>query len=296
MKIIVEKTGIALTGDELLSATVRYDLVPVPVTLEFKMLGSETAKSLDIGDGLMILDNETPLTIIKKQVEETDLMQGERLLSIVSFVAVLTSCENLIQASNRAILLDATSMASAYRACGVNIAFNKDVPLVEFEVFFGKTPSFEIARRCCEEACVICYKNNRLNAVRLSELALAEPKAQINPNMVQYHNNDALQEVLNTQYISINADGSTIEDSLHGAKTTNFYPNMDTRRLKNLRTVLVLKATLMRHLSPQFVAGDTFAINGENYVILTAAHHFATGALGGEPSAFSKFWLSQIVE
>lgn len=294
MKIVIEKTGLALTGEELLSATLRYDLVPVPVTLEFRTIGNEMTKSIEVGDKLLLLDSNTLLTVIKKQIKETDLMQGERLISIVSFVAVLSSCEKLIEATDRAILQQSSSMSDAYRACGSSIPFGKDVPLMEFEVFFGKTPTFEIARRCCEEASVICYRDGKLNAIRINEIFNADAKIQMDEKSVQFHDNQKLQEVLTTQYITINPDGSTVEESLTGAKTANFYPNMDTRRLKNLRTVLVHKATAMRHLSPDFIAGDIVMVGKQKYVILTAAHHIATGSLGGEPSAFSKFWLSQV--
>lgn len=296
MKIAIEKTGVVFSSDELISATIRYDLVPVPVTMELKTLGNEITKSLEVGDKLIVLDDNTELTIIKKHIQDTDLLQGMRLLSIVSFVAVLSGCENLMQATDRAILLQSTTMAGAYRACGVSLPFDKDVPLTEFEVFFGKTPSFEIARRCCEEASVICYQNKKLNAIRLKELFNSEPKSEFAPNLVQYHNNQQLQEVLTTQYITINPDGSTVEESLNGAKTASFYPNMDTRRLKNLRTVLVHKATITRHLSPQFVAGDVFTIGDEKYVVLTAVHYLATGSMGGEAGAVSRFWLSQLQE
>lgn len=294
MKIVIEKLGVMLSGSELVEATLRYDLIPVPVSLELKLAGNENTKSLQIGDTLLILEQQTALTVIKKQVQDTDMMQGDNVISIVLLMAVLSGCEKLIAPTNKAILLNSTSFASAYRACGVDTAFGKDVPLTAFDCFFGKVPTFEIARRACEEACVIAYKDNHLNAIRLKELINQEPILKLDPMSIQY--NQSLDNTLLPHFITVNSDGTTVEESLAGNKSANFYPNMDTRRLKNLRTVLVQKATVLRNLSPQFTAADVFLVGDEKYIILTAVHYLATGAMGEQSAMYSKFWLSQVLD
>lgn len=294
MKIIAEKSGMILSGNELLEATLRYDLVPVPVSLELKVVGNEHTKSLQMGDTLLVLDEQIPLTIIKRQIQDTDMVQGDALISIVYLLAVLSGCEKLIIPTHKAILLNNTSFASAYRACGVSANFGKDVPLMVFDCFYGKVPTFEIARRACEEACVIAFRDGNLNAIRLKELMDQEPVLQLDPMAIQY--NHSSDKTLLPHFITINADGATVEDGLIGNKSANFYPNMDTRRLKNLRTVLVQKATVMRNLSPQFTAGDVFLVGDGKYVVLTAIHYWATGALGGQMGMCSKFWLSQVFD
>lgn len=291
---MIEQSGVALRGDEILTATLRYDLTPVPVSLELKVVGDEQTKPLQVSDTLLILDEQIPLTIIKRQVQDTDIVQGDRHISTVFFVAVLAGCEKLITPAHKAILLSGTSFANAYRACGVAAAFGKDVPLTVFDCFFGKVPTFEIARRACEEACVIVFKDGRLNAVRLKELMNQEPLLQLDPMSIQYDH--SLNKALLPHFITVNPDGATVEESLMGNKSANFYPNMDTRRLKNLRTVLVQKATVMRNLSVQFVAGDVFLVGEDKFVVLTAAHYITTGSLGGEMGMYSKFWLAQVLD
>lgn len=294
MRVVIEKSGVVISGSELVEIILRFDLVPVPVSLELKLAGNENTKSLQVGDNLLVLDEQIPLTVIKKQVQDTDIMQGDTLISTIFVVAVLSGCEKLITPTRKAILLNNTSFASAYRACGVDMAFSKDVPSVSFDCFFGKVPTFEIARRACEEACAIVFRDNRLNAMRLKELLAQEPLLQLDPMSVEY--NHSLDKTLLPHFITINPDGTTVEESLTGDKSANFYPNMDTRRLKNLRTVLVQKATVMRNLSPQFVAGDVFLVGDDKYVVLTAVHYWATGSMGGQMGMCSKFWLSQVVD
>lgn len=295
MKITIENTGYTFSAEQLLNAVLRFDLTPVPVTLELKVFGDEQGKGIEVGDNLLVLD-DIRLTVVKKTIQDTDLVQGDRIISTVSYIALLYGCDKLIKQTDKAILLNGgSSFANAYRACGVDLPFAKDVPLDTFNVFFGKTPTFEIARRCSEEACVICYKDKKINAIRLKELESQEPILQLEPMTVQWSENKFLENALITNYITVNPDGSTIEDSITQAKSANFYPNIDTRRLKNLRTVLVRKGTVMRGLSPQFRAGDVFVVEQDKYVVLTAAHYFSTGSLGGEAGMFSKFWLSQVV-
>ena len=43
------------------------------------------------------------------------------------------------------------------------------------------------------------------------------------------------------------------------------------------------------------VAGQILEISEKKYVILTVAHRFVSGALGGQPVMASKAWLSALV-
>ena len=51
----------------------------------------------------------------------------------------------------------------------------------------------------------------------------------------------------------------------------------------------------MRTYNPDFMAGDVVKIKDKKYVILTTAHRFDTGVLGGPTVSASKFWLAEVV-
>ena len=71
---------------------------------------------------------------------------------------------------------------------------------------------------------------------------------------------------------------------------------MDSRRLKNLRTVLIRKGSVMRQLSPNIVAGDVVNVDQVPFIILTAAHLFQPSTQGSIGGMTSRFWLAQVNE
>ncbi|WP_151765797.1 hypothetical protein [Acinetobacter colistiniresistens] len=296
MRIVLESSGYVIPHNVLLFALWRYDLVPVPLTLEFKIQVNEETASLKEKDKILIGDDEIPLTIIKKLDRDPDLVQDGKFIKIASFIAFLSGCENLIEPSNKAALLSNTNFAEAYRACGVKVPFSSDIPLLNFHAFYGKTPSFEVSKRCCEEAAVILFKDKKLHAKRLSDLKKQSPILEINGRQVEWENNPYMVQNTVKNYISVGEDGSTIEESLKGAQKVSFYPGMDSRRLKNLRTVLIRKGCVMRQLSPTIVAGDVVNVDQVPFIILTAAHLYKTSQQGSIGGMTSRFWLAQVIE
>ena len=52
--------------------------------------------------------------------------------------------------------------------------------------------------------------------------------------------------------------------------------------------------TIIRPLNLNWNAGDIFEIDSKKYVVLTAAHHIDTGAIGGSMGTSSKFWIANL--
>lgn len=296
MRIALEKTGYVIPHNALMSALWRYDLIPVPLTLEFKIKVDENTASLQEKDIILMGEEEIPLTIVKKQSKDPDLVQDGKFIKIATYIAFLKGCENLIQPCEQAALLSETTFAEAYRACGVKVPFGSDIPLHNFHAFYGKTPSFEVSKRCCEEASVILFKDKKLHAKRLSELKKQSPILDINGREVEWENNPYIEQNSVSNFISVGEDGSTIEESLKGSQKANFYPGMDSRRLKNLRTVLIRRGSVMRQLSPNMVAGDMVNVDKVPYIILTAAHLFDPGSGSSTGASTSRLWLAQVNE
>lgn len=295
MRIFIEKTGEILDNSTLVKAILRYDLVPIPCSLELTVRLNQQTQALSIGDSILLLDEEIPFVIIAEQTQSSDLVQGNNILGVKSYIAILDGMQNLIQPTSKAILLEKTSFQQAYRACGLKgILFNKDVPLLEFDCFFGQTPSYEVAKRCCEEASVILFDGKKLNAVRLNDLSKQKPVYEMAQVAVEWENHEALQHNKIHSYVSVAEDGSTLVENMQAHQKANYYPNMDSRRLRNLRTVLVRKGHFQRALNLTLKAGDTIKVGEEVYVLLTVAHVYATGSLDGQHGAYTKAWLSQV--
>lgn len=294
MRILIESTGHVLAHNELLDSLWRYDLVPVPLTLEFKIQVNDNTKSLKEGELILITDDDVPMRIIKEFKTDSDLVQDGKFLSYRSFIAVLDGCERLIEPSKKAILLDSPNFSEAYRACGVKFPFESDISLHEFHAFYGKVPSFEIARRLCEEAAVIQFKNKKLNAIRLNELKKKPAIIEINGRQVEWEQNPQIEKSLIKSYITVNPDGTTIEESLKDNQAAGFYPGMDSRRLKNLRTVLVRRGSVMRQLSPNIIAGDVVNVDQVPYIVLTAAHRYMSGTGGDSGIMATRIWIAEV--
>ena len=106
-----------------------------------------------------------------------------------------------------------------------------------------------------------------------------------NPNAVRHSN---------TNYLSIDDDGSTILGNTRAERSIRYYPRADNRELQNLRRILITKATITRQLDERLEAGKLIDVDGQKLVVLTAAHRFDTGALGGQAVTATKAWLAQV--
>lgn len=294
---IVLSDGQTIGTDRFISGVIRFDCTPIPATFEFQVkLTPEIDAKLQENSIIRVGDNYLELNIVKRIVNNTAIIKGDENIVLGAYIAVINGCESLIKPVQKAVLLESATIGSALRSGGSKLKVQSDVPLVQYFCALGATPTYEIARKCAEEACVIyCSSQGKIIVMRLSQIMNQEPKAFFEKESVQWINNPTKLIQSIPTYQTVNADGSTIEGSLSNGSTTAFYPNLDARRLKNLSTVLVVRGTTVRPYSPQYIAGDVVVIDSKKYVILTVAHRFDTGAMGSPSVSASKFWLAEVV-
>ena len=283
--------------DRFISGVNRFDCVPVPATLEFQvLLDDEMDKLLQENSTISIGDHYLELTIVKRAVKNTGVIKDDRLLTVGAYIAVLKGCESLIVPAKSAIFAEDTSIGACLRAGGSRLKVREDVPLVKYFCALGATPTYEIARMCGQEACVIhCDAEGKIIVKRLSQIMNAEHTLELEKSSIQWIENQAQINHSIPTYQTINADGSTVEGSLKSGVKTSFYPNLDARRVKNLSTVLVTRGTAIRSYSPSLIAGDVILCAGKKYVIVTVAHRFDTGILGAPSVSATKIWLAEVV-
>ena len=294
--IIVFGGAFILPYNRLISAVLRSDSVPVPLTLEFQAkVTIEMIDSFQEGSIIQVGTHYVEMTIVKSVIQQTGIIKDDERVILGSFIAVLSGCEKIIKPLAKAIHLEQTSIGAAMKASGSKLVIAEDVPLLSYFCPFGQTPTYEIARKCWEEAAII-YSNaeGKIAIKRLSTLMQQDSKLTLDPTSVNWNRNSTqvLHEVPN--YITVNPDGSTIEGEIQAGRIASYYPNMDVRRLKNLKTALVTRGIIQRALSLEINAGDVIQVGEDKYYILTAAHRLDTGAMGASTASVSKFWIAQV--
>lgn len=295
MRVIIEATGDVISLSKLANVTLRTDLIPVPANLEmvFKV-DKELQKQIVEGAIIQVGDDQIRLTIIKVLHANTQTIIDDERFKAISVIAVLTGCESLIDPLSKAVILSGTSFASAYRACGCKLKFDKDIPISGFASAYGSIPTVEIATCLQEESAVIQFDGKKLNALRLQELMRKEPVMLLDDSAVCWINNPKVEQKQNPSYISVGEDGKTVQGIKKSNAPAQYYANADARQLKNLTKVLVTRGTVTRTIDLSVFAGDVVQVGDKKYIVLTATHVFSTGALGGGSVAASRFWLASL--
>ncbi len=147
-----------------------------------------------------------------------------------------------------------------------------------------------------KESAVICHKQGKkISAIRLNELFKGESKLY-DKSAVHWIDNPSLITRKNVNYLSIDDDGSQIVGNVQENVSVQYYPQADNRELQNLRRILVTKGTMTRQYDEYLMAGKLIAVSERNkpLVVLTSAHRYDSGALGGKAVMASKAWLAEI--
>lgn len=289
--------GNAINMDKFVSSILRTDCTPVPASLEFQVILQEGQEQmLQEGSVVRIGSNYLEMKIVKSVFLNSGIIKDGVSMRLAAMIAVLHGCEGLINPASRAVYLENSSIGAALRASGNKIKVVEDVPMVRYFCALGATPTYEIARKCGEEAAVICVTpDGKIAVKRLSQIMDQEPVASISSASVQWVANPTQISHSIPVYQTINADGSTIEGSLTAGAQSGFYPNLDARRAKNLSTVLVTRGTVIRQFSPDLTGGQVILVDDKKYLILTAAHPFDTGILGAASVSATKIWLAEVI-
>lgn len=298
MRIVISSSNKLISASELMIATLRTDLVPVPISIEFAVKHTKVLEQ-QLADGAEILVNDIhhAFEIVYSHPVKSQTIKENSRIGGISCIAVLKGCKKLLANASKAVILDQTSFNSAYRACGAsNIRLGEDLPLPEFICLKGRLPTERLALYLQQEAAVICYRNNKISVLKLDAIIKQKPALKLDPSEVQWINSVQLEKHQKSSYVSIDADGSTVigDDTTTQGQSIVQKAGLDARQLKNLEKVLIPRGVLHRSLSLELNAGDVVEIDKKNYVILTAAHQAETGAIGGNVGSMTKLWLASL--
>lgn len=293
MRITIEQTGQVIGLDLLATAFFRTDLIPIPVNLELTVkLNDELEKSLKEGTVLLVGNDDIRVTIVKVTNLNTQIVVDNKRFKALSLIAVLSGCESMLDPLSKAVVLENTNFAGAYRASGCKLKFNKDIPLSRFVCAYGSLSTLEVANCLQEESAMVFFDKGRLSVQRLEQFFNQEPVLTLDNSAVAWVNNPKIEQHKVASFVSVGEDGAIVQGAVKSKASVRYYPEADARTLKNLSKVLVTRGTATRTMDMSISAGDIFLIDNKKYVVLTAVHCFKSGALGGGTAHASRFWLA----
>lgn len=296
---IVLPNGTEIGTDRLVSSVLRTDATPIVANLEFQcILDPDLDLALSENNRVLIGDNYLEMVIIKRVVSPSSHIRDGNQVVLGAYIAVIAGCEKLINPTSRAVYLENTTFGEIFRACGCNLKVEDDVPVDKFFCPIGVTPTYELARKMCEEATFpFLNDKGRVSFRRLLKLNSLPVNLVVGHDEISWIKNPTEENQLIPNYQTINEDGSTVEGTLSNGVKATFYPNLDARKAKNLSTALVVRGTITRGYAPSIVSGHIVDIKDSvKYVVLTSAHRFDTGVLGGATVSASKLWIAEVVQ
>lgn len=285
--------GSQIGGGNLVSAIYRTDMVPVPVSLELVVKVDDRLRYLLTIGSKMTTPKGVGLVIVKSQVINEQSIKAGRRIAAIHIIAVLAGCEALLGVTNKAVSLKNTSFNEVYRALGAKIRIKRDIKLASFICLKGQLPTTPIALALQKEAAVIRFDDDGVSVVRLNELMIGE-SILFDKSAVQWIESPNAIKHGNTNYLSIDDNGSDILGTANAERSIKYYPRADTRELQNLRRILITKAQITRQLDDRLAAGKLITVDDQRLVVLTGANNYESGALGGRSVMATKAWLAQI--
>jgi|GEM_PF-391467 len=274
MQITIVSAGKVIPASELISATLRTDLVPIPSSIEFTVQSTAELDSLlKEGEQLTVNDISHPFELIKVTPLKTQTIKQDRRVGGISCIGILAGCKRLIENSKQAVISNETSFNSVIRACGATISLGSDLPLPKFVCLKGSMPTQRLAHYLQQEAAVICFQNNKVSAQKIDSLFKQEAITKLDPSSVVWISSKPLELMQKSSFVTVENNGSTVvgDDSITPGHTVKQRAGLDARQVKNLEKVLILRGTIIRPLNLNWNAGDIFEIDSKKYVVLTAA-------------------------
>ena len=285
--------GDSIGGGSLISAIYRTDMVPVPVSLELVVKADDRLLEMLSVGRILTTNDDTRLEVVKSQIINTQGLQLGKRISSLHVIAVLAGCAPLLGVASKATSLENTNFNEVYRALGAKIRISDDIKLANFICLKGHLPTARIATSLQKEAAVVTFYDNNVSIARVNELFNGDA-IMYDKSALQLINNPNAVIHANTNYLSIDDDGSRIVGNAQPERSIGYYPRADARELLNLRRILVTKATITRQLDRNLESGNLIAVDNEKYIVLTGVHRYDSGAMGGAAVTATRAWLAQV--
>lgn len=282
-----------LRGDIIKQAVLRYDMAPVPATLEAEIRVDDELRKL-LGEGKTINCNGDDFCIIKPVGGSGREAQGQHSSDVLHITALLDACHAVTFVRQRAIIKENVVLSEIYRAAGATLkAVAGDFKVGRFNCMNGGTPSFKIAKTLQEEGGIVCWKNGKLKFVRLPDLFKQKTVMSLPDNTSENVVSGFLERHEIPSFYSISLTGEVVHGNRDKARTSRYVPHKNEQQLINMSRCLVQRKISKLAYNDGLYAGDLIEFIGASpLVIVTAAHVFQSGTDGSGSNQYTKLWLS----
>jgi hypothetical protein len=296
---ITLSNGDLIRGDMIVSAVLRTDLVPVPVTLECTVRYTKELEPLLKEGSIVQAGFGAPeLRIVWSSPDRGTLgkEQGGRALGSITFVALLDACADIAFRRSKAIIKENASLGAIYRACGARVVIDSDFPVERFSCFAGGVPSYHIAVALQEQAGALVWKSEakKLKFVRMPDLFTGDPVVTMAGDDTEQIKSGFMERHEVPWFYSTGPDGAVVHGNRQKTRAAQFTPLKSTATLNNMTRALVHSRTMAGRLDMQLNAGDLIDVAGVRQVVVTAAHAIENGTDGSGVETYSRFWLATL--
>ncbi len=289
------ESGEVLNGDMVIRMAMRYDLTPVPATLECDIKSDEKTNAA-IRDGAILIAgrDRDRYKIVKAEIaSDSGLVGRGKEEQFLSVTAVLECCYPLVMKRQRAVIKERSTFGAIYRACGCQLPpVSNDIQVERFTCFVGDTASFQIAKAMQEECAVPVWREGFLKFLKTPNALKQPPVLRLPQDKTKEVRSGFLERHDVPVFISLDAAGAFVYGNREYARNVQFSPRKSVATLRNMSVALVLRRTLEISLNTTVYAGDVIEVEGVSHLVVTAVHA-KTSAEEGE-NYYSQFWLSTI--
>lgn len=297
--ILLQDTGDQIRGDLIITAALRYDLAPVPVTLEADFRADDSLmENLKEGRTLTTGHGDR-LRIIYSRPVLGGTVRDEKLDSAIRIVAFLEECAPASFVRERAIIQSRKTLHAIYRACGCPLqSVSADFAVPRFVCLTGDTPTMHIARALQEAGGVVAWRDGKLHFVRVPDLFKQQPVKQLPNSASDDVQSGFLERHEVPFFFTVDPTGAIKTGDRSKARSAHFAPHQNAAALHNMTHVLVRKKICKINFDASVRAGDLIDFaGGDKLTVLTACHFFASGTdRGGAQQQYSKLWMGGMLQ
>lgn len=295
---LAQEDGTPLPGDFVLRAVQRFDLAPVPSTLELTLRvdasGLETFRN---GSIILAGSSLDRYEVVKTDRAVSSWVQGDNGSALVlELTAMLASARPLALPLTRAVVQSSSTFAQVYRGSGAAAPVGADVPAWRFTCLAGQFPTVGIAQLMREEGAVpVWRRERRLDFVRLPDLFTQDPLDAVEDDPTRFVESRFLEQHELVRGLATGPDGGVVVGSSNPPREVLFLPRAPARVLENLGRCLVRRRELPSAFNGGVRAGDRIDVGDVPHVVLTAAHVWDAGASGAPAEQVTRLWLGQLL-
>ena len=286
MNIALE-SGAIIRGDGILSAVIRYDLVPVPATLEVTCrLDEDILPHIAEGKTVISGRHDEKYRIVKFGINNLpQTTQGARPFATASFLAILESVHKIAFLQGTATIKDSSSFGTIYRACGATAKVLSDLPVGAFACFAGDHPAKHVARLLQEESAVVAFDGKGIGFYRIADLMQRKPVRVLDTDTTESLTSEFVVRHEVPGLYGRKDIGGIEKGETESVRRLDYNPTLDKRALTNSSKCLINRKKMRIDFAPDLMAGDILDIAGSKQAIITAAHAWSA------KEAYSMLWL-----